>query len=423
LSSEAEEDDPMTQGQAGYKHLFANPNYVLVWIGQTTANFGDSLYQIAFFWLAYKMTNSSFIAGLVVLATSAPYIFFGLIGGAYADRWDRKRVMVYGDIIRLVSLLTVPFFYWLDLLHVWNLAITAFVLSTVRCFFFPAMRASLTTFMPKELWSAGNSFMQASFQLMRAIGPMIGGVLIAQTSAIFIYLITAASFVVSILSLLPTKIPPMDKKDVHVSVFRDIYDTYLFVKTVRPLFWSIFFFGVGLCLIVGLDRLGLPILSDQVWDMDSKGYGIILSAFAVGNLLMTLLLGTCRIRKYARVIFTGWALWGVFYFLIGFTDTFFLAVGFAFLAGAAESLIDMPQILLVQNSVPNERLGKVFSMQSTTAFIGESGSSLLAGALIGWLGAADSYKAAGVGLILCGVIGLLLTWSAHRVPSSVSTQG
>lgn len=412
----------MANIQAGYKSLFKYPNYVLVWIGQTTANFGDSLYQIAFFWLAYKMTNSSFIAGLVVLATSAPFIFFGLLGGAYADRWDRKRVMVYGDIIRLVSLLTVPFFYWLDLLNVWNLAITAFVLSTVRCFFFPAMRASLTTFMPKELWSAGNSFMQASFQLMRIIGPMIGGMLIAQTSAIFIYLITAAGFVVSILSLLPTKIPPIDKKAVQVSVFRDIYDTFLFVKNVRPLFWSIFFFGVGLCLIVGLDRLGLPILSDKVWHMDSKGYGIILSSFAIGNLLMTLLIGKFKISKYARFIFTGWALWGVFYFLIGSTDTFYMAVSFGFLAGAAESLIDMPQILLVQNSVPKERLGKVFSMQSTTAFIGESGSSLLAGAMIGWMGAADSYKVAGVGLVLCGVIGLVLTWSTHKVQSPVSAQ-
>lgn len=408
----------MADVQAGYKSLLKYPNYILVWIGQTTANFGDSLYQIAFFWLAYKMTNSSFIAGLVVLATSAPYIFFGLLGGAYADRWNRKRVMVYGDIIRLVALLTVPFFYWLDLLSVWNLAITAFVLSTVRCFFFPAMRASLTTFMPKELWSVANSFMQASFQLMRVIGPMIGGLLIAQTSATFIYLITAAGFIVSILSLLPTKIPPVDKKAVQVSVFRDIYDTFLFVKTVRPLFWSIFFFGVGLCLIVGLDRLGLPILSDQVWDMSSKGYGIILSSFAIGNLLMTLLIGKFKISKYARVIFTGWALWGVFYFLIGSTGLFYMAVSFAFLAGAAESLIDMPQILLVQNSVPKEQLGKVFSMQSTTAFIGESGSSLFAGGIIGWMGAAHSYKLAGVGLVLCGVIGLMLTWSAHKVSSS-----
>ncbi|MFD1435689.1 MFS transporter [Kroppenstedtia eburnea] len=198
----------MADAQAGYKSLLKHPNYIYVWIGQTTANFGDSLYQIAFFWLAYKMTNSSLIAGLVVLATSAPYIFFGLLGGAYADRWDRKRVMVYGDVIRLISLLTVPLFYWLDLLTVWHLAVTAFVLSTVRCFFFPAMRASLTTFMPKELWSVANSFMQASFQLMRVIGPMIGGLLIARTSATFIYLITAAGFVVSILFLLLTKIPP-----------------------------------------------------------------------------------------------------------------------------------------------------------------------------------------------------------------------
>ncbi|EGK12462.1 MFS transporter [Kroppenstedtia eburnea] len=412
----------MADAQAGYKSLLKHPNYIYVWIGQTTANFGDSLYQIAFFWLAYKMTNSSLIAGLVVLATSAPYIFFGLLGGAYADRWDRKRVMVYGDVIRLISLLTVPLFYWLDLLTVWHLAVTAFVLSTVRCFFFPAMRASLTTFMPKELWSVANSFMQASFQLMRVIGPMIGGLLIARTSATFIYLITAAGFVVSILFLLLTKIPPVDKKAVQASVFRDIYDTFLFVKTIRPLFWSIFFFGVGLCLIVGLDRLGLPILSDQVWDMGSEGYGIILSSFAVGNLLMTLLIGKFKISQYARVIFTGWALWGVFYFLIGSTDLFYLAVSFAFLAGAAESLIDMPQILLVQNSVPKEQLGKVFSMQSTTAFIGESGSSLFAGGIIGVMGAAHSYKVAGIGLILCGVIGLLLTWSAYKTQPSTSTQ-
>jgi MFS transporter, DHA3 family, macrolide efflux protein len=406
----------------GYLQLFKHFNYLLIWLGQSTAGLGDSLYQIAFYWLTYQMTSSAWVSGFVILAASAPYLFFGLLGGAYADRWNRKRVMLVGDAIRLLSISTVPILYWTGHLEVWYLAIIAFMLSTVRCFFSPALRATLPQILPKEYWSVGNSFLQAAIQMMRIVGPMIGGLLITLTSASFLYLLTGISFLISFLCVLLTKIATAEKKPANLSVFRDIYETFLFVKTIRPLFWSIFFFLVGLLAIVGLQRLGLPRLSDNVWHASSKGYGLVLSSFSVGNMLFSLVIGKVTIKKYARFIFVGWALWGVFFLLLSVSSNYYLAIVFAFLAGASEALIDMPQVFLLQNFVPNDRLGKVFSMQSTAAFIGESGSSMFAGALINSFGAVIGFAIGSCLLILVGLVGLVLTWSSEKMQPASSLQ-
>ena len=79
---------------AGYREVFRNRDYANLWTGQTVSVLGDSVYQVAFYWLAYKTSSSPIIAGLVIFCASAPYLFFGLVGGVYADRFNRRRLMI-----------------------------------------------------------------------------------------------------------------------------------------------------------------------------------------------------------------------------------------------------------------------------------------------------------------------------------------
>jgi MFS family permease len=393
-----------------YLRLFKNRDYANIWIGQTMSVFGDSLYQVAFYWLAYKLSSSPTLAGLVIFASSAPYIFLGLIGGAYADRMDRKKIMITSDVIRMLTVAVVPFASLTSTLSLALVAAVAFLLTSVRCFFYPAAKSAVADVLDEEERGLGVALLQASFQASRVIGLAISGFLIARFSASIVYSLPVITYLISVVFLVPLKrtSKPSDSSPGQ-TILAEVIDTVRFIRPQPSLFWSIALFGLGLLVITGIDRVALPALSDRIWGVGPDGLGIMLAAFSIGNVAASLGLGLLQIKHFARTIFIGWALWGVFYALVGSSPFFSLAFVFAFLAGASEAVIDVPLVILIQTSVPRERMGKVFSMWSTVAFIGEAGSALVAGFVVGTLGPAQGYYASGAGLIAVAALGLFLT--------------
>lgn len=401
---------------ARYRQLFANRNYSLLWVGQTGSVVGDALYHVAFYWLAYKLSESPVVAGVVIFASSVPYLFLGLLGGVYADRLNRRRLMIGGDIARALTVAVIPLATWLGFMSVWLLGAVAFLLTSVRCFFYPAVKSTVADVLRDSERAVGVSFMQASQQAAKVLGTAAGGLLISLYSAEAVYALPVLTYGISVLALfrLQGKFAPASS-GTQVSALADIADTVRSLQPNRALFWSIALFGFGLFFITGIDRIALPALSDREWRVGPEGLGLIMASFAVGNVAASLGVGLLKIDRHALVIFTGWALWGLFYALIGISPWFGLALAFAFLAGAAEALIDVPLVLLIQTSVARERMGKVFSMWSTVAFIGDAASALFAGFAVGLLGPQHAYVTAGACLIGLAIVGLVLTRAMSTV--------
>jgi DHA3 family macrolide efflux protein-like MFS transporter len=394
--------------EEGYRALLKYKNYTLILSLNIISFFGMMMYQVAFFWLAYIMTNSPVTAGLVILASTSPYLIFGLIGGVYADRWSRKTITLWGTFLTIPAVLLVPVLHWFDLLQVWHVGLTAFTIVTIRCFTHPAVRAMIPQTLPESLWPVGNSLFQVSAQIARSIGPAVGGYLIALYSSMLIFVLFSLLLFIGCLILLPVKIAIEKKKKVHVSVFRDIVDTYYFIKPNKPLYLTIILFGVVLTAYTAMERLALPMLSDSVWDMDVQGFGILMAMLGVGSILGALVLGKVKIKSYSTYIYVGWALWGASTIAIGMSSWFMMAVIFAIILGFAESLNDIPMVLMIQKQVPDDKLGKVFSMWSTVAFVGESSSNIFAGAVIAGIGAIYGMAFAGFALILTGIFGYVM---------------
>lgn len=394
--------------EEGYKALFKYKNYNLILFLNIVSFFGMMMYQVAFFWLAYIMTSSALTAGILILASTSPYLLFGLIGGVYADRWSRRGIALWGTVMTIPAVLFIPILHWADMLQVWHIGLTAFVIVTIRCFMHPAIRAMIPQTLPESLWPAGNSVFQVSAQLARSIGPAVGGYLIVIYSPMIIFIIFSILLFITILLILPINIEVEKKVKGKVSVFRDIVDTYHFIRPNKPLFLTIILFGVVLLAYTGMERIALPQLSDTVWDMDVRGFGILMTMFGIGSIIGAIILGKIKIKAFSNYIYTGWFLWGTSILVIGISSSFYIAVIFAIILGIAESLNDIPMVLMIQKQVPNDKIGKVFSMWSTVAFVGESGSNVLAGAVIGMIGAIYGTVFAGVILVTTGILGFVL---------------
>jgi len=185
-----------------YRKLLKNRDFCFLWLGQTLSAIGDSLYQVAFFWLAYQMTDSALQAGMVIILASLPYLLFGLVGGVYADRMNRRKLMIYCDIYRALAVIIVPIAAHYDANNVILVGGTAFVLMSLRCFFYPALRASVVDLGGENEFGARMAMMQMSFQVSWILGMAAGGILIATLTAPNVYLIPAVTYLLSVAFLI-----------------------------------------------------------------------------------------------------------------------------------------------------------------------------------------------------------------------------
>lgn len=408
--------------EANQTSLWLHKNYISILIANLTSSFGTMMYQVAFFWLAYKLTSSAFSAGMVILASTSPYLLFGLIGGVYADRWNRKKVSMWSNLLTALIVSIIPVAIWSDHLTAGVLGITAFIVMSIRCFFNPAIRALIPQTLPENLWQKGNTVWQISTQLSRSIAPALAGVFIAGPGTELVFILYVLLLLISFAATLSVKIAPRKMPTEKVGVVKDIISTFQFVSTIKPLFWSIMLFGLVLLIYTGMERIGLPDVSDNVWEMEARGFGIIMATFGIGNILGAFILGKMNIKNYSKIIFSGWMIWGITLGWIGLTDWFYLAVALAIVNGISESMNDLPMVLMIQRLVPDDKLGKVFSMWSTTAFIGESGSSILCGFVIGWAGLNTSFFLVALALTLIGALGFFLVGHVSDETSTATMQ-
>ena len=123
----------MTTGGASRRG--SSGDFRKVWLGQTISNFGSSFTLFALPLLVFKLTGLALSLGLVMAVEFLPYLLFGLFLGAWADRVDRKRIMILSDVARAVLIASIPALAFFDELAVWWNYAVGFASSTLKiCF-------------------------------------------------------------------------------------------------------------------------------------------------------------------------------------------------------------------------------------------------------------------------------------------------
>jgi len=390
--------------------ITSSRSFVLIWWGQTTSQLGDALYDVALVWLALQVTHGNPASvGIVIFAKAVPYLFVGLLAGAYSDRWNRKCTMVISDVLRGLFLLVLPALQFFITLNFWYLAAIACILTIFRSFFHPSLNASIPSIVSEEHLVPANAALHASFQTVAVLGPVAAGFLLTFLTPYHLFVLDAITFAVSAITIFWTQIPHSrsDTGTDRPHVFSDIASTAQAVYRQPVVFWSIALFGVGLLAIAGLLRVGLPIYTQTVLHAGSQIYGFLVGAMGLGTVLGALVIGKVRSQRKGILIFIGWMLWGAFFALLGLSQWLPLALIFALLAGSAEAEIDVLMVALLKSSVPQERLGKVFSFWSTIAFVGDSFSGLLIGYFIALVTAIPVFVGGGLAAVVIGLFGLL----------------
>ena len=170
-------------------------NYRLFFGGQGLSLIGTWMQQIAMSWLVYRMTNSVFLLGLIGFTGQIPTVIFGSFAGVYADRLNRRNLLIVTQALSMVQAFLLAFLTLTGFVAVWHLIVLSIILGTVNAVDVPA-RQSFVVDMVANKNDLGNAIALNSFMFngARLIGPSIAGILIAYVGEGVCFLLNGISF-------------------------------------------------------------------------------------------------------------------------------------------------------------------------------------------------------------------------------------
>ncbi len=413
-----------TTGRFG---ALAEPQFRLLWIGQTASSAGDALIPVAIAFAVLRIGGSAADLGVVFAAFTVAHVALVLAGGVWADRLPRQLVMVVCDVVRAIAEVVLAFLLLSGSAQIWHIAVGAAVIGAASAFFLPASSGLIPqTVSPGRLQQA-NALMTLSRSATGIFGPPISGLVIAFYGTGAIFLIDAATFVVSGISLLLLHPVPGEKRNEPQPFLAELAAGWREVVERRWILAGISAFAIGNLAASPFFILGAVIADQKLGG--STAWGIILTGSGIGGLIGGLL--ALRLRP-KRPLFVGFLITNFMALpllaLVGPLPTLMIAAS-SLLSVAAIQLANTWWFTMLQQHVPEHARSRVSSYDWLVSLVFQPVGFMLAGPLAGWIGFEATLLGA-VALSLVANLGVLLVravrdvrWVEDAAPTVASTDG
>lgn len=341
-----------------------NSNFWKLWIGQTISTFGSSFTGFALPLLIFRLTGSSLNLSLIVTATVLPYLLFGLVMGAWADRVNRRALMILADIMRALIVVSIPLASLFGFLSIWWIYAVAFLTSTLTICFDAANFAALPSLVRQEEIVTANGRLQAGYSVAKVSGPLLGGLLILVLPLPMLLLIDAISYLISAGSLLlihTNFTTPINESQVSTSLRQEIGEGLRYVFTQPILFWlSVLLLLVNFILPTASTQLVL--LAKQWFAASDTQVGLLYAAGSFGTVLFSFAAGYLHKRCSFGVLMLGsLMLEGFFIAASVVTHIYGIVLLCWTIRGGVDILFVIASYSLAQMVVPGQLLGRVIT--------------------------------------------------------------
>lgn len=391
------------------KSIFKNRNFILLWVGQTISVIGDNLYSLALMWWVLEKTGSTAIMATVAICSAVPSVILGPIAGTYADRVDRKRLLISMDLGRAV-LISIPAVLLLfNSLEVWHIFILAVFLSIMSTFLNPTLSAFIPLIVETENLTRANSLTQFSFSISGILGPSLAGVLVALIGTANVMFLDALSFLISGMAIIlifvkKAQILAQEKK----RFLHELKGGFIYIKKEHVIFSMVLLFSV-INFFIGPIGVYMPVVATKILNAGSEGFGFLASSVSLGALLGSLFLSIVgNIKSKGMVIILGIFLGGWMLAFFGISTHLGLSLLLLGLTGFFFSWINILVSAIFQTVIPNQLQGRVFGTITTLAQGLRPISLALAGVLSDLFKVQAVIFASGVLIALGGVYGFFI---------------
>jgi MFS family permease len=389
----------------GFEPLHS-PLFRNLWIASTISNLGGWMQDTAGTWLMTVLTPSPLLIALMQTAASLPVLLLGLLAGATADIFDRRRLLLFWQtwMLAAVALLSVLTFF--NVISPWVLLILTCLLNVGTAMNSPAWQAIMPELVPREQLPEAVSLNSAGFNLARAVGPALGGLAIAafahaDTGAAWTFLINSLSFVGVILVLYQWKRKPLFKSALPAERIYGSMRAGLRYVQYAPLLKAAlaraFIFTIFVSAVWSL----LAVVAARDLHQGALGYGILNGSMGLGAVIGATNLPRVRRKFSADAIIA--VSTGVFIgtlLVLAFVHYPLIIIPVLLLAGFAWTSTMSTLNLAVQMSVPNWVQARALGTYQMVFSAGMAIGSVIWGLVAEHVSTPISLAAAGGGLLI-----------------------
>ena len=367
---------------------------------------GGTMGAIALAFAVLEVTDSPNALGIVLAAHSIPMVVFLLAGGVIADRFGRTLVIQVSNVLSGLSQLAIAFLVISGTAQLWQLVVLSAVNGVVSAMSFPALASVLPQLVPRSQLQPANVLMSMVRNALTVIGPTVGGLLVVSAGAGWAVAVDGVTYLAAAALLLRVKLPPPAPRSNHVSMAAELREGWTFFRSTTWLWVVVAAFGVICAVHQGAFFTLGPVLA-KGGDIGESGWGLILSAEAVGLLLTTLVMLRVRLQRPLFWGMLGTAVYAAPLIAMGLDAHLVTVLLAAFLAGAGIEVFGLGWNLAMQENIPDEMLSRAFSYDALGSFVAIPIGQLVAGPLALAFGIERVILVAGVALVAIALLTLL----------------
>lgn len=382
--------------------LKRNRDYGLLYSGQFISFIGTMITGVALPYQVYQLTRSTLMVGLLSLVQLIPLLITALLGGVFADRYNRRMLLIGSELLLAISCGLLVLNAYSATPSLVAIFLIGSFMSAINGLHRPAFDSITQQLVAVEDYKTVGALASFKFSFCMIVGPAIAGLVIAHYGMCVTYFIDLLTFGVSLLNLcLMHKIPPPVPHQ-HLSILASLKQGVQFALKRQELMGS--YWVDFIAMIFGMPNALFPAMAESLGG--AKALGLLYAAPAIGALFISFFSGwTAKVKQYGKAIAIAAALWGLAIIGFGLAGSLWVALIFLGLAGALDTISGIFRSTLWNETIPHEYRGRLAGIEMVSYLSGPKLGDTEAGLVAAAFGITASVVSGGIlcvfGVAIC----------------------
>ena len=386
-------------------------DYRYLWSGTLMMSAGQWVQQVTLGWLLYDLTGNSMLLGALNGLRALPFLVTGPMAGVAADRMDRRKLLLRTQWVLIATAILFGALVWSPFLHIWHIFLFTLITGVAWTITEPVRMSMIPSMVPKAELANAVALNSGGFNLMKVIGPALGGALIAWFGAAENFFVQAAAYVGVLAMIHGMNFPPQRAESTRHSAFANLKEGFAYVWHTPAVLALMTLAYVPRVFAVPYQTL-MPVFQKDVLKIGPDGLGLLMAAPGVGAVIAVLALASVgnRIKHQGRFLLANILVLGCFLMLFSQITWFPLALLTLVIIGVFQMFFLASTATILQLIVPDELRGRVLSLYMLDRGFMPLGA-LFAGTAAHFIGAPLTVTAMGAIVVVLTVI---VAW---RIPA------
>ena len=368
---------------------FTYRDFRVQWIGACSSAIGTWMQIIAQNWLVLSLTGSTFYLGLDAFLQQLPIILFTLIGGVFADRYDRRKTLLASQYIQMFTSGTLATLMYLHVVHVWHILTLSFITGLAQSFGGPAYQSLLPSLVDKKDLPNAVALNSIQFNLARVLGPLLFAAVLAtflkwgysepqaMNAAFFLNAMSFFIVIGTLMSLHVKHVPPANTKPMRDELRSGLHYVRHHDNLVALIVLAAATTFLGFAVLTFL-----PVFAQRVFHGDARTYSSMMAFSGCGSIAGALVVAWLgRFKRMGLTALVVQAVYGLLILMFSLSHKLWLSEILLFFTGTALMMVFSTVTSLVQLIAPDEMRGRVMSIYMV-AFRGGMPLGSLAGGYV-----------------------------------------